>query len=129
MANNKISRSDELTIEKLKAELLGFTGTENYYKHPLGLRYTDGVKHLAEIAGAYWLLDAIASWQPEASKIDDEFQLWELTVNADRSAVLSFKQDTTLPAAIRQEIEYSDFPIGSFKLYVEQGIALLPSEH
>lgn len=129
MTNEKINRSNELTIEKLKAELLGFTGTENYYKHPLGLRYTDGVKHLAELAGAYWLLDAIASWQPKASKIDEEFQLWELTVNANRSAVLCFKQDSNLPAAIKQEIEYTDFPVGSFRLYVEQGIALLPSEH
>ena len=129
MTTEKINRSNELTIEKLKSVLCGFTGSECYYRHPLGLRYTDGVKHLAELARAYWLLDVIASWQPEAVKIDDEFQLWELTVNADSSAVLCFKQDSNLPAAIKQEIEYTDFPVGSFKLYVEQGIVLLPSEH
>lgn len=53
MTNDKTNRSDELTIERLKTELLGFTGSECYYKHPFGLLYTDGVKHLAEFAGAY----------------------------------------------------------------------------
>jgi hypothetical protein len=120
---------DELTTCDLKAELAGFTGTTQYYRSALGLLYTDGVKHLAERAGAYWLIDAIASWQPKARCIDREFQLWELAVDHDRRAVLSFRRDTGLPADIQQKIEYTDFPQGAFTLYVEHGVLLLPSEH
>lgn len=45
-------------------DLSPFTGTEHWYKHWLGgLLYTDGVKYVADQAGAYWLIDAIASYQ------------------------------------------------------------------
>jgi len=54
-----------LKIEELKRELDGFCGTQNYYRHFTGLNYTDGVKHLADRAGAYWLVDAVFSWQVE----------------------------------------------------------------
>jgi hypothetical protein len=36
--------------------LEGFTGTERYYKHLLGILYTDGVKYLAQEAGAIFQL-------------------------------------------------------------------------
>ena len=40
-----------------------FSSTENYYSNKnYPFLYTDGVKYLAK-NGAYWLLDAIASWQ------------------------------------------------------------------
>jgi len=119
----------KLDLRTLNAELAGFTGTENHYQHWLGLRYTDGVKFLAERAGAYWLIDAIASWQPQASRIDPDFQLWQLTVGDDHTAVLTFQRDSDLPAIIRQEIEYTDFPLSRITLYVENGVLLLPSEH
>jgi len=120
---------DDLTICDLKAELAGFTGTTQYYESPLGLLFTDGIKHLADRVGAYWLIDAIASWQPKARKIDPEFQLWELAVDHDRRAVLSFRRDDGLPTHIQQKIEYTDFPQGHIRLYVERGVLLLPSEH
>ncbi|HEY7116907.1 MAG TPA: hypothetical protein VH475_09990 [Tepidisphaeraceae bacterium] len=119
----------EIGICELKAELSGFTGTTQYFRHWLGLNYTDGVKHLADRVGAHWLIDAIASWQPEASRIDRHFQLWELSVDQDRRAVLSFRRDSGLPADIQQKIEYTDFPVGCISLYVENGVLLLPSEH
>jgi len=50
------------------ASLDGFSGTENYYQHSSRLVYTDGVKHLVENAGAYWLLDIISSYQNMASR-------------------------------------------------------------
>ena len=47
-------------------------GTENYWRHLFGLKYTDGVKAHADIAEAYWLIDAIASYQVELKKYADK---------------------------------------------------------
>jgi len=45
-----------------EADLAQFTGSEQLYRHSLVKRfcYTDGVKYIAERAGAYWLIDEIA---------------------------------------------------------------------
>lgn len=107
-----------------------FTGTDNYYRHQSGLMYTDGIQYLAEEGKAYWLLDAIGSYQAQLKKNQrlQEFQLWELRVQ-DRQAVLTCKEDSDCPDVVRQEIEYTDFPLEYVKVYVEGGVILLPSEH
>jgi len=49
---------------ELQKGLAGFSGTEAYHRlSPLHgkLVCTDGVKYLADKAGAFWLIDAIAS--------------------------------------------------------------------
>ena len=46
---------------ELQDSLRQFTGSENVYRHLTGLRYTDGVKFLARNAGAFWLIDVVAS--------------------------------------------------------------------
>jgi hypothetical protein len=109
--------------------LAQFTGTEHYYKNFLGLLYTDGVQYLAETAEAYWLIDAIASWQPQVSRVAEEFQLWDLAVNENHGAVLTARRDSDQPPIVQQEIEYTSFPLKSIRLYVENGVLLLPSEH
>jgi hypothetical protein len=51
--------------------------------------FTDGAKFVADEAGAYWLLDTIAICQRyEKSVSAEEFQVWKLKVNADRTACL-----------------------------------------
>ena len=50
--------ADLLTPEDLRQ----FTGTDNWYKHWMGkILYTDGVKHFAEMAGAFWFIDVVGS--------------------------------------------------------------------
>lgn len=115
----------------IRAALGQFTGTEQYYRHWTRiLVYTDGVKFLAESAGAYWLLDAVALAQPRARRDPAlrEFQLWELSVRKDRSAILVCSRDSE-DEAFRREIDYTDFPMEYVKLYVEGEVLLLPSEH
>ena len=114
------------------ADLAQFIGTEQYYRHFTGLRYTDGVKFLAEKAGAYWLIDAIASYQREPAirgnaRLQD-FQLWELAV-AGNEAVLTLKEDSGCPSIVEQEIEFTDFPLSEVALYVCNGVLMLPSEY
>ncbi len=59
----------------LDLDLSGFTGTDHYYRWSSLFRnclLTDGTHYLAETAGAYWLMDAIASHQPKLRRHQDE---------------------------------------------------------
>jgi hypothetical protein len=51
-----------------------FTGSENWYRHSLNptVLYTDGAKHVADTAGAYWLLDEIALAQQYENAVHAE---------------------------------------------------------
>jgi hypothetical protein len=127
------------TETKQLPDLAGFTGGGDQYRHWLKrLRYTEGVKHMADAVGAYWLIDAIASHQ--GKKVDracEGMQFWELSVRAaDHKATLICRRDSGLPAVVQQEIEYSDFPptdLGEtdapFKIWVSDNCMMLPSEY
>ncbi|WP_010476519.1 DUF6876 family protein [Acaryochloris sp. CCMEE 5410] len=87
-----------LTASELLADLDHYYCTTQHYKHPFGLLYTDGVKALAMGGECYWLIDAIASYQPgkviRANPTLLEFQRWMLTVNPDKSALLACYEDS-----------------------------------
>ena len=124
----------KLTIDELNQKLTGFTGTINWYRHWTNLlSYTDGVKTLAESVGAFWLIDAIASWQFKPKVDQCDFQVWTLTVKDDQTAALQMQEDTGLQPVVTQQLVYTDFPVGVFKLWVEgsgqERVLLLPSEH
>ena len=124
-----------ITASELLIELAHCHCSETHFKHWLGIRYTEGVKTLAEQGECYWLLDAIASYQPgkliQSNPRLQEFQLWILTVNPDHSAVLACYEDSpsTCDPVITQDIPLTDFPLSEIKMYVEYGVLLLPSEH
>ena len=111
----------------LEDDLWQFTGTLHYYQHFTGLRYTDGIRFLAEQAGAYWLIDLVASYQHKLRNIP--FQVWQLTVNNDHTALITMREDTGLPLRVRQEILYTDFPLHSFSWYCDNGIIMLKQEY
>ena len=111
----------------LEAKLFQFIGTEHYYRHPLGLLYTDGIKFLAEEAKSYWLIDLIASHQPYLREI--EFQLWELDVSQNRTALITAREDTNQPTLVKQDIGYTDFPLAKITLYCQTNVLFLPSEY
>lgn len=105
-----------------------FTGTEHWYKHMFGIvTYTDGIKYLADEAQAYWLLDIVASYQPKHK--DKPFQIWKLTVNEDKTAVITMKEDSNKPVLVKQKIAYTDFPLDEIEFYCIDGIMLLKSEY
>lgn len=62
------------------SQLGSFYGTEHYYRHLGSLVYTDGVKHLCDNAGAFWLLDIIVSYQGIAQRDESlqGMQFWSL---------------------------------------------------
>ena len=78
--------------------------------------------------GAYWLLDEIAIAQRfEKAVAVEEFQVWKLTVNPDRSAKLAC-EDGNGRTVFEKAIEYTDFPVDSIELWFENSTIYLPSD-
>lgn len=116
-----------------------FYGTEAYHKvSHLPYVLTDGAKYIADKAGAYWLMDAIASHCMLNQRIRDEgFAVVTLLVDpVDNTATLQLDDgnDTVLA---EQRIEYTDYPEGKRQFYAvrqapDEGttwVILLPSEY
>jgi hypothetical protein len=118
------------------SNLDGFTGTEAY--HPWSILFrkavlTDGAKYLADKAGAYWLMDVIASHQVLLLKNKEHwFQVWHIEVGDNNNAVITC-DDGNGNVLARQEIEYTNFPIKSYELYAifdgNNLVILLKSEY
>jgi hypothetical protein len=128
---------------KTKSEILHaldfFSGTEQWHRWSSlfpKVVLTDGAKFLAEACDAYWLMDAIASYQPDCQTDEmlREFQVWTLKVDTAHSAVLTCERDTN-DLAFTKYIKYTDFPLDTIKLYCNPGgpqgtqVILLPSEY
>jgi len=112
------------------AQLTLFTGTDRYYRLSRLCVITDGVKYMADTAGAYWLVDAAASYLLELGT-DDWFVLVRLVVN-DGLAVLTL-EDGNGGVRAQQMIPYTDFPMSEFTLNAcwdgEHWVLMLPSEY
>jgi hypothetical protein len=139
-----MTQTPDAAALQLQDELRQFTGDLQRYRHPLHRRviYTPGVRCLAERAGAYWLVDAIAGWLDsakfrEAARCDEriaELHFWTLAVDPKtRSAVLAAAADAGEPAFLVQRLEFTDFPLPSVEVWAgfdgEHWTLYLPSEH
>jgi len=105
---------------------MGTTAYHQFSPFPEFPVITDGVLEVAQAGECFWLLDLIGGNQINP-KLDKSFQVWELTVNQDKSAVICGYNDTT--KIVTQKIDYTDFPLDEFKLYLIDGVILLPSEY
>ncbi len=124
-------------------ELYQFTGDDERYRHPFvhSLIYTPGVKHLAERAGAYWLIDEIAFaidgdevWK--AGQRDPrirDLHFWKLEVKPGRSAELTAKADSGEQPFVSREIHFTDFSLDHIDIWAgfdgRHWTLYLPSEH
>ena len=121
-----------------------FTGTEEWTRWNRllfpNMVMTDGVKYVAENGGghgAYWLLDAIGSYQRKLLKTQAmrEMQIWTLKVNlSNHTCVLTCQADSDKPAVVTQKIECTDFDLDEMTIWVmpmDETIytLLLPSEY
>jgi hypothetical protein len=72
--------------------------------------YTDGVKYVADTAGAYWLVDIIAIAQRLDEAVRKErFQLWKLEARENESWTVTC-EDGNRKQIYRQDMEWTDFP-------------------
>jgi len=123
----------------LPAALEQFSGTDQYHRlSPLHGRLvvTDGVKYLCDQAGAYWLVDVIASHQRRALRdpMLQDIQFWTIRVDEEkRTALVTCARDED-DVVIRQRIPWTDFPLAEQRIWVERGgpndtwVAMLPGE-
>jgi len=113
-----------LTKEKLEEELPLFLGAEKYYRHLSKKVYTEGVAYLAKNAECYWLLDEIFFTDRK-----EPFQVWTLTVNKQKEATLTMKEDTNSPILVNKHYPWTTFPLDKIELWLIDGTLILPSEY
>lgn len=119
-------------------------GLNEVYRHALVRRfnYSDGVRELAQVAGAYWLLDIIAT---EVVPVMQRLirspggvgtSYIEMRVGDDAKAEITLTIADDAPPAWSRKVDFTDFPPGHWVLFEigpsgdEEGIiAILPSEH
>ena len=123
-----ISKSD------LESALDDFTGSDNWYQHGVArhITYTDGVKYLADNAGAHWLVDKIATLQSVAKIKREEFQVWRLKVGKKNTAVLTCTDGGNGGPERefhREKIEFTDFPLDEITIWFTGNTILLPREY
>ena len=82
---------------------------------------------MAELCGAYWLIDLIASHQINRKVAAEEFQVWTLNVQANQG--LARATDGNNKLITSQQIDYTDFPLDEVKLYLDHGTLMLPGEY
>lgn len=113
-----------------KSKLCQFTGTAYWYRHHINrsIHYTDGVKYVAEVGEAYWLIDEIALIQNDARIAPQEFQHWTLTVNDDSTARLVCYGGNR-NTVYEKDVAFTGFPLDTISFYLANNVLLLPSEY
>lgn len=125
-----------------KIDTSHFIGTEQYFRtRPWAITLTDGAKYVADIAGAYWLMDKIGAliYQHDASqeptKLGDGFFVVKLTVAEDKSAKISYDDGNGNAVSFEEIILSTDYPDPELTLYVQWGgptlrwVVMVPSEY
>lgn len=114
-----MNTTEQKTPDEIRRALENYAhecnGTGQFYRHMLpGILITDGARNLAEECGAYWLLDAIASWQLEPQRIPDpEWQVWQLVLDKDPESTGAMLRvsDGNHQTVDMQQIPFTDFPL------------------
>lgn len=106
-------------------------GTDQWYKVSAlfpKITMTDGVKHLAEMCKAFWLLDAILSHQIHIKVKQQPFQVWQLK-HAGNDVYMLTCEDGNKNQITSQKIPYSDFPYEEATIWLVDNVLLLPCEY
>ncbi len=118
--------------------LAGFTGSSEFFWHalpgvPHAFLYTEGVRFVAERAGAYWLLDLIGNHQLHQHVRRESFQKWRLVVDLEENTAGIVCDDGDGTWLTGQRLGFTDFPLRELDLFfINDGFRktlLLPSEY
>lgn len=120
-----------METSELQNALAHFTGTEHYYRIYPKFVLTDGTKYLADVAGAYWLMDLYASHLASVDAEAESFTCLKLTKHGKGADIVI--EDGNTRALAKQQIEYTDFPLENFMFYAiwsgEFWVLMLSSEY
>jgi len=106
-------------MQNTEIDLSQFYGSENLYRWNMLTKsvLTDGCKYLAEVAGAYWLFDAIDSHlTTQGLNQNTEFTVAKLRKIGDSDAELTLDDGNGL-IWMTQYIPFTDFPMDEIKTY------------
>ena len=118
-----------------KDDLERFHGSEKGYPAPCGRIYTEGVRHVIEAGGAWWLVADIAVFSKRADVADPcgGFQIWTLKTivgpRGVRSATLTCVPDEGEPSVFQHVYWVTDFPLDQIDVLVIGNTIMLPSEY
>jgi hypothetical protein len=115
-------------MKNINEELSAFSCSDDFYAHPSGRIFSEGVKYLADKYECCWLIDAIVSHQTKNAVRAEPFQTWTLKrTNGDSFVLVGDDGNGNKFAA--QLIKFSDFKGDQITLYLEGRVLILPSEH
>ena len=121
--------------EVIREALAHHNCTEQYwllFPECTNFKYTDGVRTMAQMCEAYWLITDILALQTKKKLKGEAFQVWKLVLNdknMDGGAVLVCENGNN-KELVREEIHFTDFPLPEgIKLYLDGGVLMLPSEY
>lgn len=114
------------TASELKAVMAPYLGgSEERYRHWANRRfiYSEGMKAMAEAAGAYWLLDKLATqYAPIYAKAWQDGKastgIVRLSVSAQNHGSLMLSLADGEPPAADEVLPYTDFPEGDWTFYL-----------
>jgi hypothetical protein len=103
--------------------------TDNRHSLAPTVLFTDGVKYVADTAGAYWLLDEIALARCYENAVAAEvFQRWKLKVANNITATLTC-DDGNVRVICGKAIRFADFPGSGARLYLSDKAIMHESEY
>lgn len=117
-----------MTEQEFKQHLQQFTGSEQIFKHPLQIFYTDGVQWVCSHINTYWFLDIIASCQYLPKLRNQGFQTWKLTKKGETEGVVVCEDGNKI-ILVQQYIPFTDFPYSELTFWLVDKIVLLPGEY
>ena len=122
------------TAAQLREFIAQANGFEKHYRHALsGMSFSEGVKFVADEAGAYWLVDLILI----ASKFEhlqgkcEGLEFWTLTTKDGKGELICTDggmDGCEANVVYSETIPFTDFPLEEFELYNDGGILCLPGE-
>lgn len=116
------------TPDTIRSVLSQAYGTSQYWKVFPDLLITDGVKFMAEMCEAYWLLNEIFFMLHDEKLKGEEFIVFQLTLKG-RSATLK-ADDGNKHLLASLEIPFTDFPLqDGITIYWCDNVLLLPTEY
>ena len=114
---------------KKSIDLSNFYGTEKYHKtfvfNPK-LVHTDGVQYFADQAGAFWLLDIIAT---EIYPLTSQHDFLAITMDVKDKKAKLVVDDGNDNWIFQKNIEFTDCPNGEYRFWLIGNVLMLPSEY
>ncbi|MCU7550419.1 hypothetical protein OCK74_14960 [Chitinophagaceae bacterium LB-8] len=104
-------------------------GSDHFFQHrPSRIYFSQGVKDLADICSAYWLLELIISYQCKRRIKAEGFQVWELKrINEDRFIVTA--TDGNHHRLVYHYLPQCDFTYDLATIWLIRGVLVLPVEY